>query len=953
MRVFLILYWCSCYTFCFTQTLQNADILYEEEEYDEARLAYLVVLDNNKNLSDSLTSIVYHKLGVCQYYLFQDQMAIVSWDSSLVIRQRILPENHIQVIKNYRNLANAYLNLGNYNDAKERFEKALLINLSRKIPDTILLVDIYQELGYILTQQNNLVDAEAYLKLSLNLSQEVYNDKPWEIADSYNLLVSLYSEYNQPRKMIEYARNGISIYQNLDKKYEEDHISLAYFYNNLGVAFELIDDLKKAIEYYEKALTINQKFKKSRYSALSDNHNNLSAIFNKKHNFKKALYHIESAIVIDMNYQNFLGLVTNYNTKGDIHLAQKDYIEAFKSYQEGITYLVSNYNPKSVHDLPPIQNSIIANKPYLIEDLFDKAKAYQAYAQETNPIENLQYGLQTIDSISVLINLVRTSFESDASKAFQNTQAKTIFEKAIELCFELAQLTGETTTYYAKALDYAERSKSIILLDAVKQSGAKIMAGIPPYLLDREQQLKKSIADIEETIFSETEETTLTSLRINLSQQQQALAALVDTFETQYPTYFQLKYDFEPIDLKTIQQGLDTETAIVEYFIGKEKAYWFYVDGQQIKMDTIGKVQQLAPTIKAFRESIFAPFTQSNTAQDSAEIQYAQLGQILYQQLLAPALSTIAKQSLRIIPDGILGYLPFDALLTDSLHTTLGNYKAYPFLQRTHRLCYSYSLALLVEKQQQQNQTVQKEILGIAPIFQAKSPLQLGKTTIQLAPLLANVTTTENLLAKYQGTALLNEAAQKAQFLQAAPDYAYLHLASHAQMNDENGDYSFVSFSQTTDTVQQDNLLFVRELYNVPLKAEMVVLSACETALGELQEGEGIISLARAFAYAGAKSIITTLWQVSDQRSAELVTAFYDSLALGNTKDEALWQAKNSLIEQGFNAHPYNWAGFIPIGDMGAVKLTKRTEWIWWVLVGMGLLGLLIGIRFLMLRNSV
>ena len=196
--------------------------------------------------------------------------------------------------------------------------------------------------------------------------------------------------------------------------------------------------------------------------------------------------------------------------------------------------------------------------------------------------------------------------------------------------------------------------------------------------------------------------------------------------------------------------------------------------------------------------------------------------------------------------------------------------------------------------------------MAFASTFNATQALALGKTEIKLSPLLANVPATEGLLEKYAGKGHLKELATKAAFLADAPNYAFLHLASHAQMNDENADYSFISFSQNAAQIQQDELLFVNELYNIPLESEMVVLSACETALGDIKEGEGIISLARAFAYAGAQSIITTLWQVSDQRSAELITAFYDNLANGQSKDAALWNAKNNQIESGFNAHPYN-----------------------------------------------
>jgi len=147
--------------------------------------------------------------------------------------------------------------------------------------------------------------------------------------------------------------------------------------------------------------------------------------------------------------------------------------------------------------------------------------------------------------------------------------------------------------------------------------------------------------------------------------------------------------------------------------------------------------------------------------------------------------------------------------------------------------------------------------------------------------------------------------------------YRLLHLATHGQANDELGDYSFLAFGGDRDSVQNE-FLYVRDLYDLSLLADLVVLSACETGTGEWQRGEGIISLARAFAYAGARSIVTTLWSVNDRRSKELMIAFYGGLGKGMTREEALWRAKYEMLESDASAHPFFWAGYILIGEDGA-----------------------------------
>lgn len=159
-------------------------------------------------------------------------------------------------------------------------------------------------------------------------------------------------------------------------------------------------------------------------------------------------------------------------------------------------------------------------------------------------------------------------------------------------------------------------------------------------------------------------------------------------------------------------------------------------------------------------------------------------------------------------------------------------------------------------------------------------------------------------------------------FASLASGFRILHLATHGVADERVGDYSYLAFASEADSIANE-LLYVRDLYNLQLNADMVVLSACQTALGRLQRGEGIISLARAFAYAGARSIVTTLWSVEDASTKTLMLAFYRHLQAGMPKDQALQQAKLEWIANAgyFKAHPYCWAGLIVIGD------AKEIDW--------------------------
>ena len=162
------------------------------------------------------------------------------------------------------------------------------------------------------------------------------------------------------------------------------------------------------------------------------------------------------------------------------------------------------------------------------------------------------------------------------------------------------------------------------------------------------------------------------------------------------------------------------------------------------------------------------------------------------------------------------------------------------------------------------------------------------------------------------------------------------------------GDYSFLAFYELKDSIENE-WLYNRELYDLELNADMVVLSACETGIGELQQGEGIISLARGFSYAGAKSIITSLWTVDDEEAPILMNSFYQYLDDGLSKDAALRQAKLDYIQNSPKPHPYFWASFIPIGDMQPISFQKKWTSFFWVGVSCFVFGL---VAWKLLRNT-
>ena len=193
-----------------------------------------------------------------------------------------------------------------------------------------------------------------------------------------------------------------------------------------------------------------------------------------------------------------------------------------------------------------------------------------------------------------------------------------------------------------------------------------------------------------------------------------------------------------------------------------------------------------------------------------------------------------------------------------------------------------------------------------------------------------------------KGRTLIAEEATRENFFTLGPDYQILHFATHGKVNDDAVNYSYIAFTPTGEA-EDANLLYLRDLYNIRLSAALVVLSACETGVGQLHKGEGMVSLARGFSYAGVGSILMTFWNINDQCTAEIMQSFYRQLRKSMPKDEALRKAKLNYLngQNKSDAHPFFWAAYIPTGDMTALD-TPHSHYLLYVALGFAVLMLII-----------
>ena len=415
--------------------------------------------------------------------------------------------------------------------------------------------------------------------------------------------------------------------------------------------------------------------------------------------------------------------------------------------------------------------------------------------------------------------------------------------------------------------------------------------------------------------------------------------------------YYDLKYNPKFVSLKEVQDKLSYRNALIEYVLSDSLLITYIVDRKGINVIS----QEVGPEFESECHEYYEILHNQNFSSGVHENfkRYVNLGLKFYNILIKPCLQYTDRKNFTIVPDGAITYIPFEGLLTHETETEYINYMDLPYLIRDYSIGYSHSSTLLFSERYK-TKSPEDKVLAFAPNY--KNPLdnsdtadfrQVMDTNDFLFPLVGTIKEVQSINETVPSRVFINEKATEANFKKYASDYNVLHLAMHTIMRDDAPLYSMLAFTNVNeDDTIEDNKLFAYEIYNLKLNAQMTVLSACNSGFGKMQRGEGMMSLARGFIYAGCPSIIMTLWQVADKSSSELMTSLYKYLKKGKSKQEAMRLAKVDYLAHAddLTSNPYFWSGFVVLGDSSPVY--RKSGFAYWLIVITLFVGLLIFFQY-------
>jgi len=945
------------------QSLQNNDSLIARQFLDSAQKQILsgeleeAWLSCDSALALYQTSIQQDELGRSDVYHLQALIrnnqsrldeALSLYQQSLAIRQRKHSKPHPSIAISLNNIGINYAKQGKYPDALTYMLRGLNINRAILGEKDVRVGQAYANIGKLYDLMGENDEALICHQKALSILTEKLGENDPTLAYAYNnVAVSYYRRKDNEQALVYFAKS----LKLKELKTPQNPLDLAAAYNNLGMVHNDLGNTLQAIEYYEKALAIFR-------SKFGEEHLDVAAVYfnignlyddlgeySKAEEYQKTGLKIRTALLPEKHAY----LCESLRALGNLERHRGNQVVAVEYYDMALDKL--GYNPS--HGIGSASSVIT-----LIDLFFQKGKAYRSLHAMNHSLSSLQFADTAYQSAIAATDFFRSSANFMDEKLWLANDLIPVYESAIFNSLNLLEVTSDTK-YANQTFVNAEQSKSFALLNAYKNTQALHLSGISNGLIQEEALLTAHINQLSQDRLlylqsggEETEEKILT-LSAEIFDAQKKYKELISKFEREYPRYYNLRYSTEIISLKNLQDNLlKPNSTLLEYYVGDSSLFLLIVSRDNYQVKEIPKDFPLESWVRQLQHGLSAyhtlspndPLRENFAFRDSCTRAYITAAQNLYDKLVKPV-KNLLREEIIIVPDGVLGYVPFEVLLTGLAPADINRYHKYPYLLRDHHIRYTYSATLLKEMTDKKHRREpEKRFAAFAPYYDGDTSVLAGLDALftgrtvtpdALAPLKYSgpeVLAAQNLMG---GDVFLDSTATEERFNQVAGNYRILHLSTHGKADDRVGDYAYLMFSPQKDSVENE-LLYCRDIYNLTLNADLVVLSACETGIGKLSRGEGIISLARAFAYAGAKSIVNSLWSVNDISTQDLMIRFYENLKAGKSKSESLALAKRKFLDVPSDKEqeryqklglqweqfrpPYFWGGFILIGDDAEVR---------------------------------
>lgn len=913
-----------------------------KKKYNEALKYYqssLMVEKNRDNPSLVNLASLYQNAGIIFFNKSNFDSARHYFLESLKLKENILSENDPKLANGHLNFGLFLLYMGEPGESLEYINKAEEMILTIYGHDYKGLAPLYINKGSVLSSLGNYEEALNYQLLAFDLyKNQLDNDSELFSTLHWNLGL-LYNRTGKHLDAIEHFNKSLSG--------NNDPVQTIRVNRMLAACYYDLNKHAEAQSKYQFAISESKKLSSENILELGYSYFLYGGFCDETGNNDTALIsYLRAYEIFKVTFGEKNREISNVLTNISSHYNRTgNYYEALNNSQSALIAFVDDFNDSNYYYNP--QYGQLEKDINIFNTLSVKANASHNYYTESKNIKYLKLSLETAVLSIKLFEDIKSSMGKDITKLRITEMAINVYNLAVLGAAELYELTGEMD-YFNQCFEYTEKGKAAVLLSTIRKMEALQVGNIPDPVKAKEKKLKNEIVQYENLIFEENQKSLVDSnkvgrIRTKLFKIRFQYDSLMSGLEESFPEYYNLKYNLNVLNHNDIRFKLNPNEAFIEYKLVDSLLFIFIITSDTSKLirkdvgsgfsnyvwDFVGKMNQLPEM--------------TNVKENSKD--FAIKGYELYTTLSLGDPFIGASSHLIIVPNDVLGYLSFDALISQLPSDENHGYRNLDYLIKKYSLSYGYSGTLFFNENKRKSHG--RSLLAMAPTYEfnteTKSNYDRNILDLKdyLIPLKHTLDEVNNINRVFKGQLLKGKDATESNFKANSDKYNLLHFAMHTLVNDEDPLSSKLVFSLEGDTID-DGFLNTYEIYNLNLDAELAVLSACKTGVGKISKGEGIMSLARGFLYAGVPGIVMTLWAIEDISSSDIISSFYENLKLGDSKDIALRDAKISYLENAnqLQSHPYFWAAYVQIGDNSPLSKPNFTRY--YMLAGLIFIGLII-----------
>ncbi|MEM7101624.1 MAG: CHAT domain-containing tetratricopeptide repeat protein [Bacteroidota bacterium] len=879
--------------------------------------------------------ISYSMLGNFFFDTYQWRKAYASQQSAIRIFKHHFDDSHINLAMMYNNQSNAITKLGDPELGKFFLDKAIESNEAGD--RNFLLPMNYGNLADLYYSVNDYEQAEIYWRKAITVLIETDDRTGFTWANQHDGLGGIMMFSNQYATADSFFRIGLLTKENLLGK-SHPEVSQSLF--NIGL--NAIDwgkpDMAKS--FLQRSLEMREETLGKDHPKWAASNSELGQLAWNAGDHITAIEKWEASLQV---YEAFHGL-SNGNTIKTVNRLSKAYSEtgqiskAEAMLKLGWTGACGMDQPLT--DLAKLKNANIGFYNIAVLDMVevhlqllevDQSQFSENKTTITNAVMRLG-----IELISVLGPLQSSAYQSTA-----------LANQVNRIVNQFSRLVHNTQRNGSLDMDMAERllagidrSRAVTIQSAFRDRKAMEFGGIPDSLVNVGRKLGETLR------YAKSRKTEDEDNVVNWdSLEFQALRqwnSYQEQLKKDYPNYYLARFSSPEISVSNVQKELtENDQTLLVYFDLDSVIIALVIDDNEIQSKALTPDTGWIDSLVVFRNLV--------ESLGNKKAKY-QLSHYLYQELWEP-IASLVRENVVIIPDGNIHYLNFEILLASPFEEGQSD-RELDWLIRSHAIHYTNHLpGLDFEDLSYSGQG----ILGVAPGFseELKSSYldaldkenNIDSTFINWVRTPWSQAFVETLGKKFKASILIGKDATEQGFKGSAPDAGILHFGTHAQLEDREPLLSFLAL--TPQSGQGDGYLYAYELYNQPLNAGLAVLAACKTGLGAYQKGEGVLSLAHAFRYAGCPSVVYSLWSIDDQQSNVLLEDFYANIDRSMPYAEALQKAKLDYLDNQPDGllDPFYWGGMVLTGDNTVLpRRSNINRYIWWG--GALLLAFVIGLLF-------